>query len=522
MNTSKISILSSILLCTTLVLPAAAASTRQVPGQRSPLQHYVLFDVGSFGGGFSGFCYPNCRQLNSKSVGVGISATALADPFDPDCFYDCHADHAFLSRRRNAPKDLSALQDSVSSWGQGINDKGAVAGISQNGDIDPATGFWETRAVLWKHGSIKDLGTLGGTQSNAWMVNNAGRGVADSLTSDSNDPYINVPQANCRWLPTTGTNCGELDFGTNTIFFPLTTAVHGATWTKAAQTLADVGTLGGPDSSAIDINDAGQIVGWSYVSYTAGSAGVPDTQAFIWDKKNGMNSLPGLGGTFTAAEQINQNGQISGLANTANDAELHAVVWDADQSHPIHDRGTLGSDYAHPDWMNDAADIVGFSRNASSQGRAFVYWHDGNHMIDLGTIGSDPESEATGINNNGMIVGLTFDRDVGDLKGWVSDNGGPITDLNTVVKRAHGLHINTANSINDRGVIAANATDRDGAPHAVVLVPESALDVIAEMEVAMKQMPPAAQPVSRAKAMRVAKPNCGARVGLRPAICRRG
>jgi probable HAF family extracellular repeat protein len=205
------------------------------------------------------------------------------------------------------------------------------------------------------------------------------------------------------------------------------------------------------------------------------------------------------------------------VANTSGDAEVHAVVWNAD--HTINDKGTLGSDYAHPDWMNEAGDIVGFSRNASQEGRAFVYWHDGDHMIDLGTIGADPESEATGINNKGMIVGITFDRDVGDLKGWVSNRSGTITDLNTLIRQPHNIHVSAANTINDRGVIAAQGDLKNGEHHAVILVPENDFDMLAQMTAAMRN----ARHLERASpSVPAVRPSCRGNLRMRPHFCTGG
>lgn len=513
------SILMTVLLGSAMTV-SAMATPEHVSGKAPYVPHYILFDVGSFGGGFSAFCYPNCRQLNKNGDAVGVAATSLADPFNP-CFLDCHVDHAFESKN-GGTNDLGSLKYKAGSWAQGINDRGVSAGVSLNGDYDPITGFWEWRAVRWKNGKIKDLGTLGGTQSTAWMVNNAGQVVGVSLTSDTNDQYIGVPQANCLWLPTTGPGCGQNDFGTNTIFLPLTTTVHGAIWSESGK-LADLGTLGGPDSSALDINDNGQIVGWSYTSYDAGPSGVPDTHPFVWDSVNGMQDLGTLGGTFAAATLINKNGQIAGVSNIAGDAEVHAVVWDADGT--VHDRGTLGSNYGHPDWMDDSGDIVGFSRTADQLGRAFVYWYGGSQMINLGILGTDPESEATGINNKGMIIGLDFDRNVGDITGWVSNQGGPITDLNTLIRKPHGIHVTAANTINDRGVIAAQGVLTNGESHALLLVPEDDAEMIARMNATMRRLAnqdDATQRPIEPGTSRAPRLGCTAPVRMRPHYCTGG
>jgi probable HAF family extracellular repeat protein len=515
------STLTSLLLSSALSATALAAPTRPNPDRQASLPHYVLFDVGSFGGHFSGLCGPSCRIINSHNVVVGIDATSLADPFAPNCFADCHVDHAF-QWKHGGTSDLGSLQYGVSSFGVGINEEGVTAGISQNGKIDEKTTLFEARAVVWGQGGrIKNLGTLGGTQSAGGPVNISGQVVVQSSTSDSNDPYVGVPQANCIWLPTTQRNCSGLDFGTNSLFLPVTTSTHGAVWSRQSG-LKDAGTLGGPDSTLLDINDSGQAVGWSYTSSQAGASGVPDTHPFLWDKGTATD-LGTLGGTFGEATLINVNGQVTGTSNLAGDTELRPFIWD--KVNGMVDLGNLGGDYGHSDWINDQGDVVGFSRTTpgSIAGHAF-YWHAGV-IADLGVIGGDPESEAEAINNKGIIVGVDFDRNIGDLRGWASVRGGPMIDLNTLIRKPYGLYITAASGINDRGVIAANAVTRKGESHAVVLVPENGLDILAHMQVIARDTPhqddslPGVAPSRNGYAP---QPNCAAEPRMRPAVCHRG
>ena len=77
--------------------------------------------------------------------------------------------------------------------------------------------------------------------------------------------------------------------------------------------ITNLGTLGGGFSEAQDINNLGQIVGWSYIS------GTSDSRAFIYQSGHmvDLNSLvdPGLGWIFYRATAINNSGQIVGYGN---------------------------------------------------------------------------------------------------------------------------------------------------------------------------------------------------------------
>jgi len=84
--------------------------------------------------------------------------------------------------------------------------------------------------------------------------------------------------------------------------------------------LRDLGTLGGPESMALAMNNSGQVVGWAETDHE-----VPQTHAFLWEK-GGMTDLQTLGGNSSEARDINDRGQIVGVSETRG-GERHGFYW---------------------------------------------------------------------------------------------------------------------------------------------------------------------------------------------------
>ncbi len=121
----------------------------------------------------------------------------------------------------------------------------------------------------------------------------------------------------------------------------------------------------------------------------------------------------------------------------------HAVLWEAGR---VTDLGTLGGRQSLATGINDAGQVIGYSRTASGGIHSFV-WHDGK-MTDLGTLFGD-QSMPVAINARGEIVGNVFGPSPGSkpVAAYRWQNG-----KLTKIGRIHG-DVASAVGINDRGQI---------------------------------------------------------------------
>jgi probable HAF family extracellular repeat protein len=300
------------------------------------------------------------------------------------------------------------------TWAYGINDAGQVVGRSET-----AEGFTHAFITGPDGVGMRDLGTLkGGHDSIAWSINDSGQVVGGSATPDGR---------------------GERAF---------ITGPDGAS-------MRDLGTLGGDNySGAYDINDAGQVVG---DSYTASGQGY---RAFITGPNGvGMRDLGTLGGNNTTAYGINETGQVVGGSLTT--PSFRAFITGPDGV-DIRDLGTLGGSASTAVDINEAGQGVGESIITGEEGmsHAFITGPDGVGMRDLGTLGDDSSSDAEGINDAGQVVGVsrTYSSTTG---GWESHafitgpDGMDMADLNSLVDLPHRVILTHATDINNAGQVIA-------------------------------------------------------------------
>jgi probable HAF family extracellular repeat protein len=310
-----------------------------------------------------------------------------------------------------------------------INNSGQVVGYS----IAPDKAF---HGFLYQGGVLHDLGT-----ANASAVNANGQVVGWSSTASGSDLPIRF-------------NGG----------------------------IQPLGALPGGDGSgrALGINDAGVIVGSAYAGsgqvhafrYQGGTMQDLGTLGSSTDRHNQVYSL-------SQADAINAAGQIVGRSTVSlPQVSLpviidHAFLYDHGQ---MHDLGTLTSigGVSEATAINASGQVVGYSSINEVGGPFHAFLYDHGQMHDLGLLNGDPSLslQATGINDQGQIVGFGLNNS--GPEAFLYDHG-HMYNLNDLIPRDSGWKLYSATGINDLGQIVGDGVNSQGETHAFLLTPASSL-----------------------------------------------
>ncbi len=238
--------------------------------------------------------------------------------------------------------------------------------------------------------------------------------------------------------------------------------------------------LGTATSSAVDINNNGQVIGQSaggafiYSSQNGTVTYLDDVSAIAHGiNNNGQvvgeasgtaflysgGTMTSLGSDTRAAYSINDSEQIVGygnfVVNPQDDKADRGFIYNSGNITvlgtltPSSDTNRLFKSYAYS--INNNGQVVGkASYQNYSTNTAFLL--DGGVMSNLGTLGG-MTSTAYSINNNGQIVGVAATASLGD-HAFLYDNA--MTDLSNII--FNNCYATSANDINDNGQVVGNAS----------------------------------------------------------------
>ena len=277
--------------------------------------------------------------LNRSGVAVGTRSLPVRDgtPFSRAFIYT------------NAFFELGS--PGIVTFASDLNEQGDTVGWSR---LSQAGGRQADHAVLWQQGKHIELGTLGGTNSRAFGINERVDITGAAQTTNG--------------------------------------AFHAFLWRQGK--MEDLGTLGGKNSYGHALNSAFDVAG---VAETAQQV----RHAFLYTGGK-MRDLGTLGGVLSQANALNEAGDLVGFAqNTAGQSRafLHTKG-------KMSDLGTLGGPGSFANAINNRLHVVGAAQLASGENRAFL-WRDGT-MWNLNQF-LPPNSgwfllEATDINEQGQIL----------------------------------------------------------------------------------------------------------------------
>jgi probable HAF family extracellular repeat protein len=370
--------------------------------------------------------------------------------------------HATDRFPRYVVQDLGTLGGPY-SFSYSLNDEGVVSGGSatatQNGDPSQAVVNAPQTAFFSDRGRLRNLGTLGGPDSVGAAADPSKLAAVDSETANLSRQGEDV--------------CG---FGTHL-------QCLAAIW-KSGRLSALPLLPGGNNSYALEMNDRGQVVGFSDTDvYDLDCAAATTAgfrfQAVIWEPNGRLRPLltPLDGDTVANAFGINNRGQVVGNSGVCADTtpppyvtSAHAVLWERDGT-PIN-LGSLGGPISGASAINSRGDVSGTSTTADGSTRPFLWTPESRTLLELDPPAGFPIAVngcCKTINDRREIVGFMFNADFTQQHAFLWKNG-VMVDLNDLIPKHSPWILQSAAGINDSGQIAGQGVI-NGEVHAFLATP---------------------------------------------------
>lgn len=288
----------------------------------------------------------------------------------------------------------------------------------------------------------------GYTQAVASSINNAGDVVGSVSALTNFEPFYAVIWSNgtptflgAVPLSSEGTSPSSLNSAGQVVGTVSASPTAAVIWNNGTPTV-----LADTNSTAVYINDAGQVVGNATPDYaTVWNGSTPTT----------LDLLPGC--TYSTAKGINSGGLIVGyMTGGCNEA----VVWHGTTPAAL-PKFAVPRAGAEALAVNNSGIVVGkASSPTSGTAEEAAAWANGV-VTDLGTLKGN--SVATAINNRGVIVGVS-DTNTASANHAVlwSRIGAPTQDLNNLISAtaASEVFLQGASAINDNCTIVVQGFAR--------------------------------------------------------------
>jgi probable HAF family extracellular repeat protein len=267
-------------------------------------------DLGTLGGPDSAAFFVNDdgQVAGASDVDYGFYKTIENPGGGPSVHPFLVKEGKMLDLVENAPTGMFGGSYGIATW---LNNRGQVTGtMNLAGDTT-----WHS--FLWDHGTLTDLGTLGGANTTSAWLSETGHAVGKSDVAEI---------------------CGACAPGDQKQLH------HPFVWKDGA--IQDLGLLPGDTAgSAYSINRYDQIVGRSLPCAQINpddSCDGPHYHAFLWENGSlaDLQSLvvPGAAINVDEADEINDQGEIAGTGTLSNGDRHVVLLIPCDPDHDIRDR----------------------------------------------------------------------------------------------------------------------------------------------------------------------------------------